>query len=187
MREIEQQIQEAQKILQADEANRTDAVMGQQANIEIIKKEPLLAALKTKAEALRRQMERVEQQLHDFTRDEIEFARLQREIEILSHDYRTYASSLEQVRIDGHRQRFSNIAVAQAATFDPKPYRPHSLLNLVAGVFLGLFGGGAMAVFREFLHPTLRDARDVEALIGVPVVAEIPYLSRRQIARVERR
>ena len=193
LREIEQQIVEAEHIFAADEANRTEAVMGpnrvyQETNIEIIRKEPMLAALGTKASELHRQIDDVKQALNDFTRDEIEFARREREVEILNYDYRKYASNLEQARIDGHLQeeQFSNLGVAQAATFNPKPIRPNKLINLAAGVLLGLFGGCAMAVLFEFIYPTLRDAEDIEALIGVPVVAEIPNLSRRQLSRVER-
>ena len=193
LREIEQQIQEAQQIFATDEASRTEAIMGpnlvyQQTNIEIIKKQPMLAALKSKASELRRQIGQVEQELNDFTHSEIEFARLQREVDILNYDYRKYASNLEQVRIDEHLQeeQFSNIGIAQAASYSPKPCRPNKLINLVAGVVLGIFGGCAMAVLFEFFHPSLRDADDIEALIGVPVVAEIPHLSRRQLSRVER-
>ena len=49
-----------------------------------------------------------------------------------------------------------------------------SLLDLLLRGLVGLFAGLALAFLLDYLDDTIRDSRDVETLLGVPTLGEIP-------------
>ncbi len=73
-------------------------------------------------------------------------AALQREVDLLETDYRKYSANMEQARIDQQLevQHMSNIGVVQPASYEPRPVRPRTMLNLLLGIGVGLFGGLAL-------------------------------------------
>jgi len=65
------------------------------------------------------------------------------------------------------------------ATASSSPIQPRPLLNLVAGVLLGLFAGFGLAWLRVRLDRGLHSGREAEELLGVPVLASIPIRKQR--------
>ena len=66
-------------------------------------------------------------------------------------------------------------AAERAQNFKPKPRRTRAML----GLMIGLLVGAGVAFGINFFDPRLRSRAKVEELLGLPVVAEIPLLSRR--------
>ncbi len=114
------------------------------------------------------------------------FAKLEREVEVLEANYRKYFINLEHARIDAklQSQELSNIGLAQPATLNLKPHAPNKLINLSAAIFLGLFGGLGLAVFLEYLKPSMYGLEDYEATLASPVIASIPHLSSQELLRL---
>ena len=84
--------------------------------------------------------------------------------------------TLEAGSIRGGRTDFSRFLAQQAAAnFKPKPRRMRALIGLLIGLLVG--AGVSFAI--DFFDPRLRTRAKVEDLLGLPVVAEIPLLSRR--------
>jgi len=84
--------------------------------------------------------------------------------------------TLESGSIRGGRNDLSRfLAQRAAADFKPKPRRVRALLGLLIGLVVG--AGVSFAI--DFFDPRLRTRAKVEDLLGLPVVAEIPLLSRR--------
>lgn len=157
--QVDQQIDVAKEIFSDVEAKRTESIEGpskvhQETLVNLLQRKPALAAATARREKLTEQIARFEKELEQFTRSEYEFAQLDREVALLDANYRKYANNLEQAKIDDsmESQRFSNIGLAQPAALNLKPYRPSKLINLLAGIVLGLCGSCGMAVMLEYLQ-----------------------------------
>jgi len=154
------------------------------AEAELIRREPLLASLEAKAVRLRVQLDEAHRELHRFNEDEVEIARLEREIAVYDANVRKYVENLEQATIDEALQaeQISNINIVEPATYNPKPISPNKLLNLVLGLAMGLGGGLALVLLSEYLDNSLRTPEEVEARLGIPSLVTIPRTSRKQLA-----
>ena len=61
------------------------------------------------------------------------------------------------------------------------PYKPDPQKNLLMAILLGLVGGIGLAFLFEHLDDTIKQAEDVEQLLGLPVLGVIPF-TRTQVA-----
>lgn len=89
---------------------------------------------------------------------------------------RTYTTLLEQyerVRID-ESLRSNAVSVIEPAIVPATPAKPRKELNIILGMFLGLFGGTALALILENLDTTLYSAQQIEALTNQVTVGNIP-------------
>ncbi len=66
------------------------------------------------------------------------------------------------------------VSVKQVAEPASVPARPRVALNLALGALVGLVLGIGLAFFIEYLDTSIKTMEDVEALLGVPVLAIIP-------------
>src|SRR5215471_423967 len=66
------------------------------------------------------------------------------------------------------------VSVKQVAEPPSYPARPRVALNLVLGTLVGLVVGLGIAFFIEYLDTSVKTMDEVEALLGVPVLAIIP-------------
>jgi len=66
------------------------------------------------------------------------------------------------------------VSVKQVAEPSAAPARPRVALNLALGALVGLVVGVGLAFFIEYLDTSVKTMDDVEALLGVPVLAIIP-------------
>jgi uncharacterized protein involved in exopolysaccharide biosynthesis len=157
VRQIEEQIAQAKAILAEEEGRRTETILGpnaayEQTRLELVRKRPVLAALRTKVSELKSQHTEVTADLETFNSHSLQVIALEREVSILEDNYRKYAHNLEQARIDEslEDEGITNITVAQPATLSAKPVRPVMLLNLFLGVVFSTLGGVSLAVVREY-------------------------------------
>ena len=51
------------------------------------------------------------------------------------------------------------------------PSKPRRGLTLLIATVIGLFGGIGLAFFFEYLDTNIKDAREVEAILGVPIAS----------------
>lgn len=125
----------------------------EQAELNLLDREPALASHRTKAETLRQQLADQRGKLSELNRDEQKVSQLAREVELNDASYRRYCESLEQARIDEalQEERISNISIVQPASYEVKPARPQRLLVLVLGLLIGSCGSVGLALAAEFL------------------------------------
>jgi capsular polysaccharide biosynthesis protein len=90
--------------------------------------------------------------------------------------YRKCAESLEQAEIDRglEAERISNINVVQPATYEVEPVRPKPLPYLGIALAVALLGSLALAGVAEKLDDSLKAPEEVEAALGLPVLAAVP-------------
>ncbi|MGC2421839.1 MAG: polysaccharide biosynthesis tyrosine autokinase [Candidatus Acidiferrales bacterium] len=72
--------------------------------------------------------------------------------------------------------RSSNIRVVDPALVPTTPSRPQKAHNILLAFLVGLVGGIALAIFREYLDNTVKSPDDIEALTGLPSLAVVPSL-----------
>lgn len=157
---IRKQIAGAKDVL-AQEAPREQVTTGpnkayEEAEVAILKAEPLLASLRARAKALATQLSQERERLAAFTRNHERVGQLQREVDLLDSQYRRSVESLQRAQIDNalEAERISNISLAQPATFDVKPVRPSVLMNLAIGFTLALTGSIALALLLDWKAST---------------------------------
>jgi polysaccharide chain length determinant protein (PEP-CTERM system associated) len=114
-----------------------------------------------------------------------------RELEIsnLTRDYQnakeTYQSLLkksqeaQQAENLERRQKGEQFKVIDPARIPGMPFKPDIPKILLFGLLLGMGSGFGMAFFREQMDRSFRDAEDLEATLGLKVIANIPKIEKK--------
>ncbi len=132
-----------------------------------------IAAQKTK---LSEQLASLNKDLRLLNRREVEFATLQRKVDLAESNFRSHADRLEQARIDaalGNKQ-ISNISVVEPASIVMKAAFPKKRITMMAGILVGLCAAIATALLFEYFDSTIRSREQVEFDLGLPVLLTVP-------------
>ena len=87
--------------------------------------------------------------------------------------YGLLAAKLQQGRIEG-LMKAPPVEIVDAATLDPNPVQPRKTLNMLVSLFTGLFVGAGLALVRDSSRRTIREPRDVEDQLDLPLVGVVP-------------
>jgi len=180
--EVRRQIGEAETLLRSTQDSRqvTRGInpVHQELNLSMMLEKGNLEALIAKRDALGYQMASADEKLKQLNESEIKVSKVTREKELLEENYRKYAESLEQMRIDQAREieKISNISVAQAPISPLDPIRPNIGLNMALGLFLAVFGGLGLAFFLEYIDDKFRKPEQIEKFLELPVLVSIQKL-----------
>lgn len=68
----------------------------------------------------------------------------------------------------------ANVKVVETVRLPEAPVSPNKKLNIAAGLILGLLIGIGTVFFLEFTDTTFKGKEDLEKILGVPVIGEIP-------------
>ncbi len=71
----------------------------------------------------------------------------------------------------------SNIVILDKADVPRSPYKPNKRKNILFALFIGAFGGIALAFFIEYLDNTVKNPDDVEKTILLPSLGIVPHVS----------
>ncbi len=169
VKQIREQLAAAQAVL-ANEENTTrhttlgNSKMYEETQLQLVDKEPLLAALKAKSAVLEQQLIAAHQDLQQLNTNEVLLADLEREVQINDSNYRIYATDTEQARIDHvlNTARMSNISVVQPATLNAMPRFPNVTVIFAMGLIVALSGSAGSAFVAESMngrteHSTAKD------------------------------
>ncbi|HWB14660.1 MAG TPA: GNVR domain-containing protein [Pirellulales bacterium] len=167
VRQVRDQIAGSQAVLGREDRSLEQVTTGrtrtsEQAHLNLLDREPTLAAHRAKAEALRSQIEVARGKLVELNRRERDVATLAREVDLDDASYRRYYESLEQARIDEalRLERISNISIVQPASYELKPARPRRLTILAVGLIIGSCGSVGLALVAENLTGPRRSSRE---------------------------
>jgi capsular polysaccharide biosynthesis protein len=61
---------------------------------------------------------------------------------------------------------------------NPTPVKPNPLLNIAIAVVVGLMAGIGLAFLLEYLDNTIRDEKDIETLLDLPLLGSIQKISQ---------
>ncbi len=136
-----------------------------------------LASLQKEQENLKEQILNYDEKVKNAPLKEQEYAALQRELKVNQNIYNSLLSKLEDSRLAkeidlmGQDIRFTVIEPAQLPL---SPISPKMSKNLVVGTILGLFLGICSAFWAEYVDHSLRDPKELQNLVQVPLLATIP-------------
>ena len=106
---------------------------------------------------------------------ELQFARLERRVLLLTDLYSTLSQQLMQAEVseavEDPSARVIEPAVLPGAPVSPKPRRTAAL-----AAFLGLVAGVGLAFVREQMDYTIRSDEDLDRVLGAPVLSRVPRI-----------
>lgn len=124
---------------------------------------------------LKEQIEEVEKQLKGLSGSELEYARLQREVEVNRRIYAMLTEKLEKVRIT-EAEKVPDASVLDPAVLPRAPVGLQLRLSLVLGAFLGLTVGTILVFVAENLDTSVGTIEDVEKVAQLPVLGVAPSI-----------
>lgn len=167
LKRLRQQAAAAKDLLGREEQEREQVQEGpsrlyEEAQLALLRNEPVLASLRAKADSLRTQLEQQRAELKVLNENALRITRLEREFSLQEAHYRRYAENLEQAQIDRalEAERISNISVVQPATLEIEPVQPRLLLNFGMGGLLAVLGSFGLALQAERRNAAAKIAND---------------------------
>lgn len=124
----------------------------------------------------------VEGELRGLPLKERELVRLMRLNKINETIYMFLVQKHEEARI-AKAGTVSNVSVIDAAITPRTPIKPNKQKNILLGFLIGAMLAMGSALFAEYLDDTIKDAEDAKRAVGLPLLAVIPYISRRKMPR----
>lgn len=104
---------------------------------------------------------------------------LRREVDTNRELYTGLSTRLKETQVSSSLL-ISNISVVDRADVPLKRSGPRTGLNLLIGCMVGLVGGVALAFLFEYLDTSIRDPREIEAILRVPTLGLVPTRSALQ-------
>lgn len=105
----------------------------------------------------------------------MQYARLNREVEIDDGIYRDLKAKFESARI-AEVEKVEAVTLVNPALAPRSPISPNKQLNYLLGAMVGLMLGLAGAFLREQLDTSIGTIEDVENYLKLPAIGVIPYL-----------
>ena len=184
---VKEEIQVVQLKLKEQESksygSRTSAVNPtyQRLKEELLSNEAEIEALKAKKNTQKEHLADLQVQLENLNQVELELKELEQQIEVDRENYRLYLTKVEESRISDamDTEKIASVSVIGLARPPQKPVSPKVILNILIGIFLGIFGSLSLALFREYLDDRIEKIEDIEKELHLPVLATIPVFDKK--------
>ncbi|UZJ38134.1 GumC family protein [Prosthecochloris sp. SCSIO W1103] len=173
---LKQRLQELTRNMIAGELAFTSKARQYQFDLisEQLQTDVRLAELSYIAQEYQRSKNYYESQLNRLPQKQLNYARLQRDREVLNNTYTFLKEKLEESRIK-IASEVGKVVIVGAAFPPIEPVAPDLKKNLLIGLILGLGLGGAIVFVREMLDHSLKDDTFLEDH-GYTPLAAIPYV-----------
>ncbi|NLV24389.1 MAG: polysaccharide biosynthesis tyrosine autokinase [Deltaproteobacteria bacterium] len=145
--------------------------------------ESIQQGLDNREKALRRQLAEHEKALRGLPATERELAQLTRMSRVNADIYTFLLQKQEEARI-AKASTISSINIVDPAITPRFPVKPKKKMVVALGLVGGLMLGIGGALFAEHLDDTIKDAETAKKIYGWPLLAVIPYISRRENSRM---
>jgi polysaccharide chain length determinant protein (PEP-CTERM system associated) len=177
--EIEKGKLEKEKGLKEGGKGRSVNPRSREIRDQLILTEREIERLKEEDAKLRVQMAKYSERVEKtFTREQ-EMALLTRDYQNVRETYQALlkkSQEAQQAENLERRQKGEQFKVIDPARIPGMPFKPDIPKILLFGLLLGLGSGFGMAFFREQMDRSFRDAEDLEATLGLKVIANIPKI-----------
>ncbi len=102
-----------------------------------------------------------------------EYNLLRREVDTTRDLYTALLTRLKETQVSAALFT-SNISIVDRAEIPLAPSKPRKGLNLLVAIVVGLFGGVGLAFFLEYLDTNIKDPKEVETVLQVPILGVVP-------------
>ncbi|HKW94255.1 MAG TPA: polysaccharide biosynthesis tyrosine autokinase [Methylomirabilota bacterium] len=164
MQRLEENIKEVRRQLRAEIQRFADSV-----------RKEYLAALQNETE-IRKLVDQQRGMAKRLDGEMAQYNLLRREADTSRDLYTALSTRLKETRVSSALV-LSNISLVDRAEVPFKRSGPRTALNLLIGCLVGLVGGVGLAFLFEYLDTSIRDPREVEALLRVPTLGLLPTRS----------
>ncbi len=178
---LDRAIQEAERELQrALEASlkygpSADDPVYQMLITGIVEAEARKQALEGKIQALDQLIAETQKQMRNFPSKEVRLAELERRVSVTREIYNTLLDRLQEARI-AEASKTSDAKVIDYAHPPRGPISPKPKKDLVLWTVIGLLLGILGAFVLEYLDNTVKTSKEVEKILGMPVLGLIPWM-----------
>lgn len=138
-----------------------------------------------KENLLRQAFEQQKQKAMEMKEKGIQYNILKREADTNRDLYKSLLQRMKEAGVSAGITA-SNIQIVDQAEFPTKPFKPNKQLNLLLAAVVGLFLGGGLAFFFEYLDNTVKTPEDVEQLARLPSFGMVPEISYDRKKRMEK-
>ncbi len=134
------------------------------------------AGVRGRLDTLSSQVKQYEAQLLRLESITAEYENMSRKVKQAEESYQLYNKKQEESRIADEldHNKITNVSIAEAPVQPQLPSKPNRLVNLLLGLALGLLLAAGSVVSVELLRETVSTPRELEALLGSPVLAALP-------------
>jgi succinoglycan biosynthesis transport protein ExoP len=122
---------------------------------------------------IRAALEKQKQEANQLNESAIEYSLLKRDVDSNRQLYEGLLQKLKEAEVSAGL-RSSNIQIVDVAQVPATPSEPKIFRNILAAMFLGLFGGVALAFIQERFDDTVRSIHQVQFLSQLPYLGMIP-------------
>jgi succinoglycan biosynthesis transport protein ExoP len=144
-----------------------------------------ITAVKTRSESLDQRIAALQSEVEKTPAVEQALADLTRDYQQLRDNYLTQLRKDNDARMarkmEEHWQG-NYFRILDPAPVPVRPIRPYAVIFGLGGFVCGLLGGIACSMAADFLDHSVKSRRELSTLIPVPVLAEIPHLTRRRLS-----
>lgn len=124
---------------------------------------------------IKHQIAATEAELKALPADEIELARLTREVRVNEDLYNMLNRQLKEAQVK-EADRFEPVSIVNLAIIPTAPIRPNKPLNMSLGGILGLILGIGLALVAENLDTSIGTIEEVESYLNISVIGVIPRI-----------
>ncbi|MBD3346853.1 MAG: polysaccharide biosynthesis tyrosine autokinase [Chitinivibrionales bacterium] len=133
------------------------------------------SSLEAKRQAQEQIIEKLNSDLQKLPSLEIEYASLQRGTQSLEQTLIMLEDKYEKAKIKRDSQE-SDLKILELANMPSSPNPTVKKSRVFIGIFIGIILGVALAFLFEFLDQTIKEPRDLEKALEVPLLGIIPHL-----------
>lgn len=144
---------------------------------------PAVVAVDGQIAALRKHVSEIEANMHELPELEQVQVRLQRDVQVNTDLYTSLLNNLQQLNLV--RATKGNARLVDRATEPDKPVKPKRKLVVALAAMIGICAGITVAWLRRHVFGGINQPSEIEAAIGLPVVANV-WFSREQM-RLDKR
>lgn len=106
-----------------------------------------------------------------------ELSTYQQEVDNAQAAFDAALARTNQTRLES-RSALTDIAILNTASVPTRPTEPNPVMNLLLSLIVGLLFGTAAALCWEWMDRRVRSAEELEARLGIPVLAYLPAQRR---------
>jgi tyrosine-protein kinase Etk/Wzc len=160
-------------------AQRTELVLEQGKQLQRYTPEhPKVREIQGRIQQIEQQIGKEEASLTDNNKKFIEFDLLRAKAKSDEELYNAFLRQFNEIDVADTINATSNIQVLEYAKAPRKPIAPDKVRNYLMGILFGILGGVGMAFVVEYFDDAPKSASEIEAYIGLPIVATLPKLKR---------
>lgn len=125
--------------------------------------------------AIKEQIQDIKAQLKNFSKQDLDYARLAREVEVNKKLYSMLKEKLEEARIT-EAQKVGDVSIVDPAVMPRYPVSPQRGIGAIMGGMTGLLLGICLAFLLETLDTSIGTIEDVENFVKLPVLGIVPSI-----------